>query len=137
MPFAEAPDFTDSHMPYFEADGRLYGSFWIGTAGWTTFSSGSTSYAQIIFGSGLFQSTGAQALAYVTGAAWSPNAGWIALGKDAIDTGSGGVYYNPNKAGLEGFGWNTGLGWVPIFTNVDIDDREDDSPNPTVGAGTG
>lgn len=114
----------------FDAQMNLSGSFWIGTVGWATFLPGAKMNCALdVFTSGIGDPC------YVTGNAWSKNAGYIILGSGSIGGGHSGVYLNPNIGGLQGFGWSKTLGWVPIFTNVVIDDRDNTSPNPVVGGG--
>lgn len=100
--------------------------FWLGSSGWATFGHGDGSVKpKIICPNNIIETTvqNKNEVCHVTGAAWSPNAGWIIMGSGAIGGNAQGVYYNPNTANLEGFGWSKGLGWVPIFTGVKFDDE--------------
>lgn len=103
----------------FDANGNLSWNFWIGTAGWVTFShNASEQAAKIVCPNNILDqkvANSSQGLCYLTGAAWSESSGWILLNKDNIKTGSG-VYYNPNSSNLEWFGWSESLGWIPMFT---------------------
>lgn len=119
---------TDNNFTpvYFDAGGILHGNFWLGTAGWATFDHNVDGYqAEIsnckdnILKQQVQRSS--QDLCYITGAAWSENAGWIILEWDKINSGSG-VYFNPNTSNLEWFAWSEALGWVPMFTGKIFDE---------------
>lgn len=110
--------------PSYDENGVLTGSFFLGTVGWATFNHGSGSWQAKINcpNTALTGSVNDKTLVCpVSGAAWSPNAGWIILNKDYIWSGSG-VYFNPNSFALEGFGWSRSLGYIPFFSNQVRDD---------------
>lgn len=95
-------------------DWVLSGSFWIGNAGWVSFSHGvSSSGARINCPTTIWNDS--TQLCPVSWSAWSQNAGWIVFGSGEIGTGSG-AYFDPNTGNLAGYGWNKSLGWIPLWT---------------------
>lgn len=117
----------------------LTGSFWMGTVGWATFGHNVGAQkptincpAGVLTGS--LSNSGV--ICPISGAAWSQGAGWIVLGGNDIGGGHKGVYFSPHNANLEGFGWSRSLGWVPMFSGVNINDENKPvTPGtpPTVG----
>ncbi len=47
---------------------------------------------------------------YLSGYAWSQNAGWIALNHG--DPTASGVIYLPDTSSFSGFAWSNTLGWI-------------------------
>lgn len=63
---------------------------------------------------------------YLSGYAWSPNAGWIALNHG--EQSASGVAFFPDTRKLVGFGWSDTLGWIPFGemygSGIDVDVSE-------------
>lgn len=115
-------------LAYMDDERYLHGSFWIETVGWASFSGARMECPEEVFTHQL------ETPCPVSGEAWAQNAGKIDLNPSGMGVSGSGVYFNPNTAGLEGFGWNSGIGWVPIFTNIEYDATQADPSRPITRA---
>ncbi len=87
----------------------LTGVFWIQTVWWATFSdvwSGPVIVIPPGTGSNIRDPW------YLSGYAWSENAGWIKLNHG--ESNASWVIFIPDTTTLVGFGWNDAIGWVPF-----------------------
>lgn len=125
-------DKQDSEIkrPYIDNDGILHGSFWLWTVGWVTFDymiPDKTFTPRVNCPDGILIEeikTSSQTVCPVSGRAWSYNAWWIIFDADTIWVRGQGVFYNPNSANIEWFAWSSALGWMPMFSGVNIDDKK-------------
>ncbi len=97
-----------------DTDGYLTGVFWVSKIGWVRMDhqEWSVERARIVCPDTVFRDT--SIVCPATGFVWSQNGGWIALSGSFIDGGSG-VYYNPARWVLEGFGHSSALGYIPFY----------------------
>ena len=73
---------------------------------------GSVERARIVCPDTVFRDT--TIVCPATGYGWSQNGGWIALSGSFIDGGSG-VFYDPSKGMIQGFGHSSSLGYIPLY----------------------
>lgn len=106
----------DSSSGIITSTGSFSGTFWIGNVGWTSFSHDIPGQEMVIQCPDDILNIATQ-LCYISGAAWSKNAGWIIFWSGALGSGSG-AYYNPNTASISGWGWNRWLWWVPLWSGL-------------------
>lgn len=76
------------------------------TVGWATFGESPVTVIPPVSGANVRDPW------YLSGYAWSPNAGWIALNHG--ESYASGVVYLPDTRKLAGFGWSETLGWIPF-----------------------
>ena len=76
--------------------GAFSGNFWLGNVGWASFD---VPGAEMVIQCPNNILNIATQLCYISGAAWSENAGWIVFSSGAIGAGSG-AYYDPNTASI-------------------------------------
>jgi hypothetical protein len=91
---------------FWGAEITLTGIFWMQTVGWTTFWESPVTLIPPV------EWENVRDLWYLSGYAWSPNAGWIALNHG--ESSASGVAFFPDTKKLVGFGWNDALGWIPF-----------------------
>jgi len=104
----------DSATGLITSTGAFSGNFWLGNVGWASFD---VPGAEMIIQCPNNILNIATQLCYISGAAWSENAGWIVFSSGAIGVGSG-AYYDPNTASISGWWWNEWLGWVPLWSGL-------------------
>ncbi len=88
----------------------LTGIFWMETVGWTTFSESAVTMIPPPPGSNVRDPW------YLSGYAWSPNAGWISL--NHWETYASWVWYMPDTRHLVGYGYSPTLGWLPFSVDT-------------------
>jgi hypothetical protein len=76
------------------------------TVGWTTFSESSVTLIPPTAGANVRDPW------YLSGYAWSPNAGWISLSHS--ESYASGVAFIPDTQRLVGYGYSPTLGWIPF-----------------------
>ncbi len=84
----------------------LTGMFWMQTTGWTTFSESMVTLIPPTSWDNIRDPW------YLSGYAWSPNAGWIALNHG--ESNVSGVIFMPNISQLVWYGYSPNLGWIPF-----------------------
>lgn len=104
----------DSATGLITSTGAFSGNFWLGNVGWASFD---VPGAEMVIECPNNILNIATQLCYISGAAWSENAGWIVFSSGTIGAGSG-AYYDPNTASISWWWWNEGLGWVPLWSGL-------------------
>lgn len=84
----------------------LTGMFWMQTTGWTTFSESMVTLIPPTSWDNIRDPW------YLSGYAWSPNAGWIALNHG--ESNASGVIFMPDISQLVWYGYSPNLGWIPF-----------------------
>lgn len=90
----------------------LTGTFWMENVGWTTFADVGAGPVMVIpplDGQNIRTPNW-----YLSGYAWSQNAGWIALNHG--DPTASGVIYLPDTSSFSGFAWSNTLGWISFWS---------------------
>ncbi len=85
----------------------LTGMFWMQTTGWATFSESRV----ILIPPASWENV--RDPWYLSGYAWSPNAGWIALNHG--ESYASGIAFIPDIGQLVGYGYSESLGWIPFW----------------------
>lgn len=85
----------------------LTGMFWMQTTGWATFSESSVTLIPPASWDNIRDPW------YLSGYAWSPNAGWISLNHGEGYTS--GVVFMPDISQLVWYGYSPNLGWIPFW----------------------
>lgn len=85
----------------------LTGIFWMETTGWATFSESQVTMMPPVSWDNIRDPW------YLSGYAWSPNAGWIALNHG--ESYASGVAFMPDISQLVWYGYSENLGWIPFW----------------------
>jgi hypothetical protein len=88
------------------SEASLTGIFWLQSVGWSTFSESVVILVPPPAGANVRDPW------YLSGYAWSPNAGWIALSHG--ESNASWVAFIPDTKQLVGYGYSNNLGWIPF-----------------------
>ena len=85
----------------------LTGMFWMETTWWATFGESRVTIVAPSWGNNIRDPW------YLSGYAWSPNAGWIALNHG--ESYASGIAFMPDISQLVWYGYSESLGWIPFW----------------------
>ena len=105
------PGYSGAQIVWFgTSQASLTGMYWMQTSGWTSFSDSPVVLIPPPAGSNVRDPW------YLSGYAWSPTAGWIAMNHG--ESYASGVAFIPDTRQLVGYGYSDMLGWIPFGTLV-------------------